>query len=114
MYIRIKKKELSMPLVETDYEHIVICDNGIPVIKGTTMKVVELVAEKIAYGWSPEELHFQHPYLTLGQIYSALAYYWDHTEEFNQDIECRLKTAEKKSKIKPSLLIDRLKFKKSQ
>ncbi|MBF0328235.1 MAG: DUF433 domain-containing protein [Nitrospirae bacterium] len=35
------------------------------------MKVVELVVEKIAYGWSPEELHFQHPYLTLGQIYSA-------------------------------------------
>ncbi len=35
------------------------------------MKVIEIVLEKIAYGWSPEELHFQHPYLTLGQIYSA-------------------------------------------
>lgn len=103
-----------MTLVETDYEHIVICEDGTPVIKDTTMKVVELVVEKIAYGWSPEELHFQHPYLTLGQIYSALAYYWDHTEELNQDIERRLKTAEKKSKIKPSFLMDRLKLKKSQ
>ncbi len=28
----------------------------------------------MAYGWSPEEMHFQHPDLTLGQIYSALAY----------------------------------------
>ena len=44
-------------------------------IAGTTMKVVELVVEKNAYGWIPEELHFQHPYLSLGQIYSALAYY---------------------------------------
>ena len=32
----------------------------------------------------------QHPYLTLGQIYSALAYYWDHREELDQDIERRL------------------------
>jgi uncharacterized protein (DUF433 family) len=42
------------------------------------MKVIELVREQDAYGWSPEELHFQHPYLSLGQIHSALAYYWDH------------------------------------
>ncbi len=32
------------------------------------------VVEQKAYGWSAEELHFQHPYLTLGQIHSALAY----------------------------------------
>jgi hypothetical protein len=31
--------------------------------------VVELVVEKMAYGWSPEEFHLQHPYLSLGQIY---------------------------------------------
>ena len=54
------------------------------------MKVIKLVLDSRAYGWSPEELHFQHPYLTLGQIYSALAYYWDHQEELDQDIERRL------------------------
>ena len=42
-------------------------------------------------GWSPEELAFQHPYLTLGQIHSALAYYWDHQEELDHDIERRLR-----------------------
>jgi uncharacterized protein (DUF433 family) len=40
-----------------------------------------LVVEQQAYGWSPEELHFQHPYLTSGQIHSAPACYWDHREE---------------------------------
>jgi hypothetical protein len=30
-----------------------------------SVKVVELVLDHIAYGWSPEELHLQHPYLTL-------------------------------------------------
>ena len=54
------------------------------------MKVVELVLETIAYGWSPDELHFQHPYLSLGQIHSALAYYWDHAEELDQDIKRRM------------------------
>ncbi len=34
----------------------------------------ELVVEQQEYGWSPEELHFQHPYLTLGQIHLTLAY----------------------------------------
>jgi uncharacterized protein (DUF433 family) len=80
-----------MPLasIETRYEHIVIDEKGIPIVAGTNMKVVELVLEKMAYGWSPEELYFQHPHLTLGQIYSALAYYWDHQEELDKDIERR-------------------------
>lgn len=50
----------------------------------------ELVLEWLAYGWSPEELHFQHPYLTLGQIHSALAYYWDHKAEVDREIGERL------------------------
>ena len=51
------------------------------------MKVTELVESHVAYGWSPEELHFQYPYLALGQIYSALAYYWDHKAELDQRMQ---------------------------
>ena len=64
------------------------------------MKVIELVLEKIAHGSSPEELQFQHPYLTLGQIYSALAYYSDHQEELDRDIEQRLATADQMQQAK--------------
>jgi uncharacterized protein (DUF433 family) len=80
-----------MPLasLETKYEHIVIDEKGNPIVSGSNMKVIELVLEKLAYGWSPEELYFQHPHLTLGQIYSALAYYWDHQEELDKEIERR-------------------------
>lgn len=80
-----------MTFISTGYEHVVVQDDQTPIIAGTTMKVIELVVEKEAYGWSPEELQFQHPYLTLGQIYSALAYYADHTAELNHEIEQRLK-----------------------
>lgn len=71
-----------MPLAETRYEHIVLNQDGVPSIAGTTMKVIELVTAQAAYGWSAEELHFQFPYLSLGRIHSALACYRDHREEW--------------------------------
>jgi len=74
------------------------------------MKVVELVAERMAYGWSPEEFHFQHPYLTLGQIHSALAYYWDHQEEIDRHIERRLHFVDRLERELPAPpLVERLK-----
>lgn len=84
-------EEVSM-LVKTPYEHVVLDKAKVPIIAGTTMKVIELVLARIAYGWSPEELHFQFSHLTLGQIHSALAYYWDHQEELDKDIERRLES----------------------
>jgi hypothetical protein len=49
------KRRSYMPSVETRYEHITLDKKGVPFIAGTTMKVVELVAEKIAYGWGPDD-----------------------------------------------------------
>jgi hypothetical protein len=50
----------------------------------------------------------------LGQVYSALAYYWDHQEELDQDIERRLEEIEKiRQSIKPTPLDARLKAKGS-
>lgn len=76
------------------YEHIEIDSDGVPIIAGTTMKVVDLVTAQLAYGWSPEELLFQFPHLTLGEIYAALAYYWDHKAEMDADMARRERYAE--------------------
>ena len=84
-----------MALTQTPYEHVLLNEQGIPLLARTNMKVVELVLEHLAYGWSPEELHFQHPYLSLGQIYSALAYYWDHREVLDADIAHRLREVDR-------------------
>ena len=84
--------------------HIILDKKGVPIITGTNMKVIELVLEKSAFGWSPEELHFQHPYLSLGQIHSALAYYWDHQKALDADIEKRLATVDKiQQKMAPQI-----------
>lgn len=98
-----------MSVVETQYEHIVLGADGVPMIEGTTMKVIELVAEHQAWGWSPEELCLNHPYLTLGQIYSALACYWDHAEELDRDLERRGQIADQlRSKLENTTLVARL------
>jgi uncharacterized protein (DUF433 family) len=83
-----------MTFTATDYKYIELNEQQIPYIAGTTMKVVELVEAQHAYGWSPEEMHVQHRYLSMGQIHSALAYYWDHQKELDADLERRFQYAE--------------------
>jgi uncharacterized protein (DUF433 family) len=98
-----------MPETTTAYEHIVLCE-GVPTIAGTSVKVIELVLDKMAYGWSPEEMHLQHPGLSLGQIHSALAYYWDHVEDLDADIQRRLTEAERlRRQTTPPPLVGKLK-----
>lgn len=92
-----------MTFTEIRYEHIVLNKNGIPIIAGTTMKVVELVTAHIAYGWSAEELHFQFPVLILGQIHPALAYYWDHQRDLDDDIARSLAVVEEHQRTAPPL-----------
>lgn len=102
-----------MSVVKTQYEHIILNEDNAPIIAGTKMKVIELILDKIAYGWSPEELQYQHPQLTLGQIYSALAYYSDHQEELDREIEKQLEQVDQMRKAaKPTPLVDKLKAKK--
>jgi uncharacterized protein (DUF433 family) len=99
-----------MSIAETGYQHVVLDDAGVPHIAGTTMKVIELVLDQTAYGWSAEELRFQHPYLSLGQIHSALAYYWDHKEALDADIARRQeRVAELRRTTPVSPLVARLK-----
>lgn len=101
-----------MPSIKTLYEHIIFDKEKTPIIAGTTMKVIELVLEKTAHGWSPEELHLNHPHISLGKIYSALAYYADHQKEIDKDIENRLQKIDEMQKASgPSILKQKLKSK---
>ncbi len=93
----------------TDYKHIQLDDQQVPIIEGTTMKVVELITSHLTYGWSPEELHFQYPHIALGKIYSALAYYWDHQAILDSDIKQRLEKVETfRQQAPPSPISQRL------
>jgi hypothetical protein len=51
------------------------------------MKVVELVAGMVAYGWNAEELVRQYPHLTPAQVHAALAYYYDHQSDMDAELD---------------------------
>ena len=68
---------------------------GVAWISGTKVKVTEVVMDKMAYGWSPEEIHFQHPHLSLAQIHGALTYYYENQAHLDAQIKHRLDEAAK-------------------
>ena len=78
-----------MALTATRYEHISLNAKGMPVIAGKGFKVIMLVGAMRADGLGPEELHASFPILTLGEIHSALAYYWDHQGEMDAELARR-------------------------
>jgi len=63
-------------------------------IDRTNVKVIEVVLDHLAYGWSAEEIHYQQPHLSLAQIHAALAFYFDHQSEFDRQVETGLRKAE--------------------
>jgi uncharacterized protein (DUF433 family) len=64
--------------------HIHIDERGTAWIDDTNSKVMEVALEHVAYGWSAEEIHRQHPHLSLAQAHAALAFYYDHQGEFDR------------------------------
>ena len=57
--------------------------SGEPIIKNTRTPVRAIV-ELYRLGIAPEEIPTHLPHLTLAQIFAALSFYSDHTEEINE------------------------------
>lgn len=71
--------------------HILLDDQGRAWIAGTNTKVIEIVLDKVSFGWSAEEMHRQHPHLPLAKIQAALSYYFDHQVELDAQIEAQVR-----------------------
>jgi uncharacterized protein (DUF433 family) len=83
----------AMPVLT--HAHIRLDDHGTAWLDETRTKVVEVALDQIAHGWSPEEIHFQHPHLSLGQIHAALSYYYDYKAVFDAEIQRSLERVAK-------------------
>src|SRR5437868_6785910 len=66
--------------------HIILDKQGRPWIEGTNTKVIEVVLDQVAYGWTPDEIHRQHPHLPLSKIHAAFSYYYYHQAEIDAQI----------------------------
>lgn len=50
------------------------------------VRVAHVVMDYLTHGWSPEEMCRQHPSLRLAEAYAAMAYYYDHQREVDEEI----------------------------
>ncbi len=79
------------------YPHLHTDETGTVRIGQTRYKVKHLAAEHYQHGWTAEELMRHHPDLCPAEVYSALAYFYDHYDgmlaEIQQSYQAALKAA---------------------
>ncbi len=76
---------MSATLTQTN--HIRVDERGVAHVDGTRFKVVDIALDRIACGWSAEEIVYQHwKSLTLAQVHAALACYYDNQVYFDAQI----------------------------
>ncbi len=76
-----------------EYAHVATGPDNVPMLAGTRIKVVEIVLDHLAHGSDVREIQREFPHLSLGEIHSALAYYYDHQQEMDADIAKRMQRA---------------------
>ena len=76
-----------METTPTAYAHILLRPDGTPTVSGTRLKVKHVAALHRKRGMSAEDLQRAFPSHSLGEIYSALAYYYDHRDEIDRALE---------------------------
>lgn len=83
----------------SEHAHITVNNEiygGSPIIKGTRISVGD-IAGYYLMGLSPEEIQRELPHLDLAQIFDALAYYFDHKKDIDNELERDKEVAVSKS-----------------
>lgn len=80
---------MSMPVISTAHVELRPNREGAlrPYLKGTRMRVQDIVSDHERHGLSPEQIAREYPHLTLAQVHAALAYYFEHREELQQQMK---------------------------
>jgi uncharacterized protein (DUF433 family) len=95
----------------TSTEHILskpeVCD-GKPCIAGTRIRVQDVYVWHELQRLSSDEIVSRFPHITMADVYAALAYYWDHREEIQQDMEEEAALVERMKQKHPSPLKEKL------
>jgi len=60
--------------------------DGSPTIEGTGIRVVDIAKAYEHSGYDPDEITELYPDLSLSDVHTALAYYYDHIDELRTDL----------------------------
>jgi uncharacterized protein (DUF433 family) len=98
-------------MLATIKEHIdatpSVC-GGKPRIAGHRIRVQDVVIWHEQQGMSPDEIVSTYPGITLADVHAALAYYFDHRDEIQHDIEDERRFVEEVRRNTPSLIEEKL------
>ncbi len=76
------------------------------------IRVAHIAMDYLSYGWSVEEMCRQHSYLTLAEAHAAMAYYFDHQQEIDNEIRSEWEKVEMdKAQAPASAFVVRIKAK---
>ena len=85
-----------------DYPHIITANGDAARLERLPrIRVAQIVADYLDRGWSAEEIVLQYPHLTLAEVHSALAYYFDHREEIDRELADELAEADRSRRAQP-------------
>ena len=94
----------------TAYAHVEIDEQGVARIEGTRIKVRQIALEHTAWNLDAEKIQEGHPHLSLSSVLSALAYFYDHKNQIEEEIAAELARVDAlKAQCPPSAGILKLK-----
>lgn len=64
------------------------------------VRVAQIVMDYLAYGWSVDEIHRQHPKLALAEVHAAMGYYYDNQAEIDSEITAELEEVDRALDVK--------------
>ena len=76
------------------YPHITLNGHGVPYLDGTRHRVIDIVADHVAHGYSAAQIVEQYPDLMLAQVHAALTYYYDHQDAMDTALIASYEQAE--------------------
>ena len=94
----------------TTYPHIVKENGAPPRLAGhPRTRVAMIVMDYLARGLGPEDLVRHYPYLKLAEVHAAMAYYHDHQQEIDAEIQAELDELDADQSKPPSTIWLKLK-----
>lgn len=77
-------------------------------VAGTRIRVQDIYVWHELRGQGPDEIVTNFPQLTLADVHAALAYYWDHSQEIQQEMAQANTLLEQMKQASPSPLQEKL------
>ena len=91
----------------------IVCKPGVcggkPCVAGTRIRVQDIYVWHDLQGQSADEIVSRFPQLTMADVYAALAYYWDHRDEIQRQMQEQAAFVAEMKQKHPSPLKQKLK-----